>query len=173
SIAIFGFGLGKAMAAAMPRRDAGGAPSPDFCVAKEQGRVLRADPSNYQKLLPTLQAGDTLLLASGQYPLLTIANLNGAPGRCITVTGSTAGPRAVITGQIGRSTVEIVDSSYIVVSNLTIDSLGIGGDGIKARHARHAPTHHIVLDGNLIAGAGGGQQRVGISTKTPTWNWVI
>src|SRR5215472_12643771 len=93
SIAIFGFGLGKAMAAAMPPRDAGGAPSPDFCVAKKQGRVLRADPSNYRKLLTTLQAGDTLLLESGQYPLLTIAKLNGAPGRCITVTGPTAGPR--------------------------------------------------------------------------------
>jgi len=173
SIAILGFGLAKAMAAAMPPRDAGSAPPPDFCVAREQGRVLRADPSNYQKLLATLQAGDTLLLASGRYPPLTIANRNGAPGHCITVTGPTARPRAVITGQIGHSTVEIVDSSYIVVSNLTIDSLGIGGDGIKAPRAMHVPTHHIVLDGNVIVGAGGSQQRDGISTKTPTWNWVI
>jgi hypothetical protein len=87
SLAVLGFGHGGAMAAAMPPRDAGNPPPQDFCVAKEQGRVLRANPSNYQKLLPALQAGDTLLLSSGRYPVLTIANLNGAPGRCITVTG--------------------------------------------------------------------------------------
>ena len=173
SLSVLGFGLGGAMAAAMAPRNPSNAPPQDFCVAKEQGRVLRANPSNYQKLLPALQAGDTLLLASGRYPVLTIANLNGAPGRCITVTGPTAGPRAIINGRIGHSTVEIVDSSYIVVSNLTIDSRGIGGDGIKAPRARHVPTHHIVLDGNLIIGAGGSQQRDGISTKTPTWNWII
>ena len=36
-----------------------------------------------------------------------------------------------------------------------------------------AATHHIVLDGNLIIGAGANQQTDGITTKTPTWNWVI
>jgi hypothetical protein len=173
SVAVFGLGLAKAMAAATPPRSPGGAPAQDFCVAKRQGRVLRADPSNYQKLLPTLQAGDTLLLASGRCPLLTIANLNGAPGRCITVTGPTAGPRAVISGQTRHSTVEIVDSSYIVVSNLTIDSLGTRGDGVKAPRTTHQATHHIVIDGDMITGAGTFQQTDGISTKTPTWNWVI
>ena len=79
----------------------------------------------------------------------------------------------MIAGQAGHNTVEIVDSSYIVISNLTIDSLGMGGDGIKAPRAAQAATHHIVLDGNLITGAGGFQQTDGISTKTPTWNWVI
>ena len=96
-----------------------GVPSEDFCVAKGQGRILRADPTNYQKLIPALQAGDTLLLTAGRYPRLTIANLNGELARCITVTGLAEGPRAVIAGQTGHTTVEIVDSSYIVVSNLT------------------------------------------------------
>jgi len=89
------------------------------------------------------------------------------------VTGPTAGQRAVIAGEVRHSTVEIVSSSYIVLSNLAIDSLGMGGDGIKAPRTTHAATHHIVLDGNLITGAGAGQQTDGISTKTPTWNWVI
>ena len=48
SVAVFGLGLAKAMAAATPPRSPGGAPAQDFCVAKRQGRVLRADPSNYQ-----------------------------------------------------------------------------------------------------------------------------
>ena len=30
-----------------------------------------------------------------------------------------------------------------------------------------------MLDNNLIVGAGANQQNDGISTKTPTWNWVI
>jgi len=170
-IAALGLDLASATAIAMPSPI--GVPSEDFCAGKGQGRLLRADPSNYQKLVPALQAGDTLLLTSGRYPRLTIANLNGEPGRCITVAGPAAGPRAVIAGQPGHNTVEIVDSSYIVVGNLTIDSLGMGGDGIKAPRAAHPATHHIVLDGNLITGVGTFQQTDGISTKTPTWNWVI
>jgi hypothetical protein len=171
--AVLGLDLTSTMAATMSSHDASAVPSRDFCVAKEQGRVLRADPTNYRDLVRALQAGDTLLLAAGRYPRLTITNLNGEPGRCIMITGPAAGPHPVIAGQIGHNTVEIVDSSYIVVSNLTIDSLGIGGDGIKAPRAAHAATHHIVLDGNLIIGAGAFQQTDGISTKTPTWNWVI
>lgn len=31
----------------------------------------------------------------------------------------------------------------------------------------------MVLDGNFITGAGATQQTDGISTKTPTWNWII
>jgi len=173
SIAVIGLPLVSTMAPAMSQRDASGVASKNFCAAKGQGRVFRADPSNYQQLASALKAGDTLLLASGRYPRLTIANLNGEPGRCITIAGSAAGPHPVIAGQIGHSTVEIVDSSYVVVSNLTIDSLGTGGDGIKAPRAKHAATHHIVLDGNLITGAGTTQQTDGISTKTTTWNWVV
>src|SRR5271163_4690195 len=79
-----------------------------------------------------------------------------------------------IVGEIGSNTGEIVDSSYVVVSNLTIDSRGIpGADGIKAPATPHPATHHIVLDNNLVVGAGANQQNDGISTKTPTWNWVI
>ena len=173
SIGALGTDLAKGVAAAMSPQDATAVPSADFCAAKGPGRVLRADPSNYRERVATLQAGDTLLLASGRYPRLTIANLTGEPGRCIIVAGPAGGPRPVIAGQIGHSTVEIVDSSYVALLGLAIDSLGMGGDGIKAPHATHTATHHIVLDGNLIIGAGATQQTDGISTKTPTWNWII
>src|SRR6516162_10035860 len=173
AIAAIGLDLASTMATAMSPNDVRGVPSQDFCVAKEPGRLLRADPASYQKLIPALQSGDTLLLAPGRYTRLTIANLNGEPGRCISISGPTAGPRAVIAGQAGHNTVEIVDSSYIVVANLTIDSLGTGGDGIKAPRAARSATHHVILDGNLVVGAGTYQQTGGISTKTPTWNWVI
>jgi hypothetical protein len=55
-----------------------------------------------------------------------------------------------------------------------IDSRGLpGADGVKASTSLQAATHHIVLDGNLIIGAGYNQQTDGITTKTPTWNWII
>ena len=151
-----------------------GTAAADFCAAREPGRTLRADPSNFQRTLSGLAPGDTLLLTPGNYPPLKIANLSGAPGRCITITGMAANRSAVVLGEIGNKTVEIIDSSYIVVSNLVIDSRGLpGADGIKASASPNPATHHIVLDGNLIIGAGASQQTDGITTKTPTWNWVI
>jgi len=151
-----------------------GTAAADFCAAREPGRTLRADPSNFQRTLSGLAPGDTLLLTPGNYPPLKIANLSGAPGRCITITGMAANRSAVVLGEIGNKTVEIIDSSYIVVSNLVIDSRGLpGADGIKASASPNPATHHIVLDGNLIIGADASQQTDGITTKTPTWNWVI
>src|SRR5436309_217949 len=34
-------------------------------------------------------------------------------------------------------------------------------------------THHIHIKGNTLVGQNGGQQTVGISTKTPPWGWII
>jgi hypothetical protein len=151
-----------------------GTPPSDFCAAQEPRRILRAAPSNYRRMIGSLVPGDTLVLTAGEYPPLTIANLAGAPGRCITITGPAGDRPAVIFGEIGNKTVEIIDSSYIVISNLVIDGRGLpGADGVKALASPHPATHHIVLDGNLIIGAGATQQTDGITTKTPTWNWVI
>src|ERR1700719_674173 len=69
---------------AVAGNEPGGVPPSDFCAAQEPGRILRADPSDYRRMLPGLVPGDTLVLAAGEYPRLTIANLAGAPGRCIT-----------------------------------------------------------------------------------------
>jgi hypothetical protein len=157
-------------AAAVPT---GAAASGDFCSA-QAGRVLGADPLNYRTLLSNLAPGDSLLLEPGEYPQLTIENLNGAPGRCITIRGPAGNRRAVIFGASGNKTVEIIGSSYIVVRDLIIDSRGIAGaDGIKASGTAKSASHHIVLEGNVIIGAGATQQTDGISTKTTAWNWVI
>lgn len=151
-----------------------GTPTLDYCAPQEPGRVFRADPSNYRRMLSGLAPGDALLLTPGNYPPLKIANLRGAPGHCITITGQTGNRPTIILGEIGERTVEIIDSSYVVLSNLVIDSRGLpGADGIKASASPHPDTHHIVLEGNLIIGAGASQQTDGITIKTPTWNWVI
>ena len=99
--------------AAADNEPLGTAPS-DFCAAQEPRRILRTDPSNYRRMISGLVPGDTLVLAPGEYPRITIANLAGAPGRCIKITGPAGDRPAVIFGQIGNRTVEIIDSSYIV-----------------------------------------------------------
>src|SRR5437588_12920174 len=106
-----------------------GPPTSDFCAAHQPRRLLRADPSNYRRKIPGLMPGDTLVLAAGEYPRLTVANLAGAPGRCITITGPAGDRPAIIFGEIGHRTVEIIDSSYVVVSNLVIDGRGLPGRG--------------------------------------------
>ena len=154
--------------------ESSGAPPADFCAANQAGRIVSAGPSDYRQAIAGLAPGDALLLAPGNYPPLTIANLNGAPGRCIVISGPGGDRPAAILGEIGKKTVEIVGSSYVVVKNLVIDSRGLpGADGVKAPASPQSATHHIVLDGNLIIGAGYSQQTDGITVKTPTWNWII
>ena len=136
--------------------------------------LIHADASNYRALMTTLKAGDTLSLAPGTYPRLLIAGLNGTPSAWITITGTDSGPPAVIIGAAGYNTVEIFNSSYLAIENLRIDSLGIpGAFGISARGHEENLTHHIRIEGNTLVGQNGGQQTDGISTKTPTWGWII
>ena len=104
---------GAATVVAEPVYASNVASSLDFCMTREQGRVVPADPANYQALIPKLTTGQTLRLAPGEYPRLVIANIRGAPGRCITITGPTGSQRATIFGEIGNNTVEIIDSSYV------------------------------------------------------------
>jgi hypothetical protein len=133
-----------------------------------------AKPSNYQGLLRQLKPGDTLNLAPGKYPRLYLANLNGTPDAWITIAGPPADPPAVIQGAPDYNTVEIENCSYVSIENLRIDSRGIeGAFGISAKGREHNLTHHIRIEGNTFIGQNGGQQTDAISTKIPTWGWVI
>lgn len=136
--------------------------------------VVSANPSNYRALLNALKPGDTLNLAPGTYPRLYIQGLNGAPDRWITITGPASGPPAIIIGEPRHNTVEILDSSYLAIENLQIDSRGIpGAFGISAQYLEENLTHDIRIEGNTLVGQNGSQQTDGISTKTPTWGWII
>ena len=137
--------------------------------------VVRAQPANYRALLRTLKAGDTLELTAGTYSLLSISDLAGTDSAWITITGPISpGAPAVISCQPGSNAVEISNSSYVSIENLTIDSRGIPGCfGISAKGHEENRTHHIRIEGNLFVRQNGGQQTVGISTKIPTWGWII
>lgn len=144
-----------------------------LCQNSPTGRVVQATPGTYQRLLSTLIPGDTLSLAPGNYPTLHISGLNGTASQCITITGPTSGKAAVIQGVSGSNTVSITGSSYIAIKNLTIDSLGIDSAFGIAASRGSAPTHHIIIESNVLVGQGASQQTDGISTKVPTWGWVI
>jgi hypothetical protein len=146
-----------------------------LCVAcPGLAAVVNADPSNYRALVRALKPGDTLNLAPGRYSRLPINDLNGTPAAWITITGPRSGPPAVILGQPDFNTVEILNSSYLAIENLRIDSRGIpGAFGISAKDHGQNVTHHIRIEGNVFVGQNGDQQTDGISTKTPTWGWII
>jgi len=82
---------------------------------------INVDPSNYRALLPKLKPGDTLYLQAGTYARLLIMNLNGTPEAWITITGPRS-ETAVIAGDSGHNTIEILNSSYVAIKNLRIDS---------------------------------------------------
>jgi hypothetical protein len=143
-------------------------------VVPARAAAINADPSNYRAFVSALKPGDTLYLAPGRYPRLAITGLNGTPAAWIAIRGPASGSPAVIVGAPRYNTVEILNSSYVAIDNLRIDSLGIpGAFGISARGAEDNLTHDIRIEGNILVGQNGGQQTDGISTKTPTWGWII
>lgn len=138
------------------------------------GAELKATPSTFQKLLSALKPGDTMNLEPGQYPPLAIAKLNGEPDAWITIKGPATGKPAAVVGEIGSNTIEIVNSSFLAIENLRIDSRGIpGAFGISAKGGERNHTHDIRIEGNTLVGQNGNQQTDGISTKIPTWGWII
>lgn len=143
-------------------------------AASALASALSANPSNYRQLMRTLQPGDTMILAPGQYPPLAITNLNGRRDAWITITGPSSGPPALIAGEAGSNTVEIMNSSYVAIESLRINSRNIpGAFGISAKGGLQNHTHDIRIQGNVLVGQGGNQQTDGISTKIPTWGWII
>jgi hypothetical protein len=153
-----------------------------FFARLHAAAVIEADPSSYRALLRRLRPGDTLRLAAGMYRGLAVNDLNGREDAWITITGPRDGPPAVILGggeitnaSTGRrDTINISMSSYVSFENLRIDSRGIQGVfGIAAHGLEENVVHHIRVEGNTFVGQGGNQQTDAISTKTPTWGWII
>jgi MYXO-CTERM domain-containing protein len=145
-------------------------------AAPARAADVSATPADYESLLPTLQPGDTLHLAAGDYPLLPITNLNGTSTAWITITGPDSGPPAIIDADPGPccNTVEITDSSYVAIENLTIDGKNVDGAfGISAKGGTGNLVHDIRVEGCDLVNHHGSQQHDAISTKTPTWGWII
>jgi hypothetical protein len=68
--------------------------------------------------------------------------------------------------------VSLKDSSYIAVRYLSLDGQAKGGDGVKAE-ATGVSVHHILIEGLSFKNFNQSLASVGISTKSPAWNWVV
>ena len=144
-----------------------------LAVGDARAVVQQASPDNYRRLIRLLRAGDTLMLAAGEYrDGLPAYNLSGASNRPIVISGPERGQAARFIARSGHNTISIVDSRYLTIRNLVLEGHNFPVDGVKAERQSHF-AHDITLENLLIRGHGNNQQTVGISTKCPAWNWVI
>jgi hypothetical protein len=135
---------------------------------------VNATPANYRSLINALRPGDTLNLAAGTYPLLSLRGLNGTASGRITVQGPASGAPAVITVNPGDpgccNLVQLDGNSYLTLRNLRIDSALVDAiDGVNAR----GTTHDIVVENCTFVGQRASQGTVAIATRGIAWNWVI
>src|SRR5262245_30302333 len=81
-------------------------------------------PSYYLNLVAQLQPGDTLQLPAGVYrQRLNLSGVQGTPAAWITITGPTSGAAAVITTDSNCcNNVQLGNTAYVAIKNLTIDS---------------------------------------------------
>ncbi len=136
-----------------------------------------AGPSDYRTILPDLLPGDVLNLEGGLYTTrLNVRDLNGTPEAWITIRGPETGEPAVFLADPVPccNTVEIRDSSYVSIENLVIDGdMRAGAFGVSAKDGLSNRVHHIRIQGCTFINHDNGQSTVAISTKTPTWGWII
>jgi len=139
--------------------------------------VKEATPENYRSLLGSLKPGDTLALAPGVYPRgLPITDCHGTPDAWITIQGPRTGVAEIRQTQVANC-VELRQCSYIALKGLSILGDGPAGKpglfGISAQGGLKNTVHHILIEDCIISDWNTSQQAVGISTKTPTWDWTI
>jgi hypothetical protein len=133
-----------------------------------------ATPSDYRNVIAAAAPGDTVRLAAGTYALMPLTGKHGSDGAPIVITGPASGAPARIAADPGPccDTIEIRDSSWLVLRDLTIDANHVDGAfGINAKGA--APVHHITVERCTFLNHDGSQQHVAISTKTTAWDWII
>jgi hypothetical protein len=146
-------------------------------------RILTADanassgsPNYYGTLVAQLRPGDTLVLPAGTYrERLNLSNLQGTSDAWITIAGPESGPPAVITtNSTCCNTVQLGNTSFVAIRNLTIDSNSVAlGESLDGINAKDGPTHDILIENCSLTGLSYHQSTVGISTKSPAWNWRI
>ncbi len=133
--------------------------------------IRDADPSNYRERLAELLPGDTLQLAPGRYPRLTLRDLQGAADAWITITGpEDPDTPAIIDSESCCNTVQLYNCAFLTVRNLVID---VGGLQVDAVNAKDSVSHDIRIENNLMVNFPEDQLIVGINTKSTAWNWEI
>ena len=121
-----------------------------------------------------LKPGDTLRLAPGTYSRLYINGLNGKPGRLDH--HQRTGIRSSRRHRRGGRFQYCGDHEQQPRGDRNPahrQPRHPGAFGISARGHEENLTHDIRIEGNTFVGQNNGQQTDAISTKTPTWGWII
>jgi hypothetical protein len=142
-------------------------------ISSPPGRTLYATPADYRAVVASLQAGDRLILAPGEYPNgLPIHRLRGTADRPIVIEGAPGASTPIMIGRRGANTVSIMDSEHVVVQNLKLDGKGLPVDGVRVE-TRSRFSNYITLEALEIVGHGHDQQIVGISVQRASRGWII
>jgi hypothetical protein len=88
------------------------------------------------------------------------------------IEGPASGTPALFLGSDLFNTISLKNNSYLVFRNLELNGQGKLGDGVKVE-ADSVHSHHITIENLKLTGYNSSDQRVGISTKSRAWNWVI
>lgn len=148
-----------------------------FTFAANAATLKQATPKDYRRVLTTLEAGDTLVLAAGVYERgLPISDCHGTADAWITIQGPNEGVAEIRQTQVANC-VELKQCSNVALKKLSILGGGPNGIsglfGISAQGGLKNSVHHILIEDCIISDWNTSQQAVGISTKTPTWDWTI
>lgn len=144
-------------------------------------RDLPADPSSFGTVIEDLLPGDVVHLAAGDYTDPVYLDLvNGTAAEPIVIEGPATGTaRFVADPRICCNVFEIRDSAHVVLRGLTFDGAGLDGVfGISAGggdpdgDGRNL-VHDITVEDCRFVGFGGSMNHDAISTKTPTWGWIV
>ncbi len=145
--------------------------------AANAATLKQATPKDYRRLLTTLEPGDTLVLAAGVYERgLPVSDCHGTSEAWITIQGPNEGVAEIRQTAVANC-VELKQCGYVALKKLSIlgdGPQGISGlFGISAQGGLKNSVHHILIEDCIISDWNTSQQAVGISTKTPTWDWTI
>lgn len=135
------------------------------------GAELSATPADYVAQLARLEPGDTLLLAAGRYPGLTL-DRSGEAGAPITVHGPASGAPAVVVGRACCAGVTLRDVAYVRLQHLTVDLEGQPVDAVVAEATRGG-VHHVTLEDVRLTGFAAGVELAGVRTRCPAWDWAV
>nr|WP_231368433.1 hypothetical protein [Thioalkalivibrio sp. AKL8] len=135
--------------------------------------VVRAGPEDYRARVASLEPGDWLQLAPGDYPwALRLHGVRGTPEQPIVISGPVGGEPAILRGRRGENTISLVDAEHVVIRHLTLDGGGEPVAGVVAE-ARGDGVHHVTLEHLTIRHYDHSQGNAGITTRAPARDWVI
>lgn len=105
--------------------------------------------------------GDTVRLLPGTYPGGGyVSNLKGTAVNPVLITGGAASGTTITGG--GANGIQLSDPEYVIIQDLTIDSVPYNGMNIDDGSSFNTPAHHIVIRRVTVSNIGTGGNQDGL-----------